>query len=270
MNHRYSIRPLRAIGAAAVLSGIAAAPAQPQQTLTVFAAASLTDAFTELGRQFEQAHPGVTVRLNFAGSQTLATQIEQGAKADVFASADQRWMRYLADRKLVAGSPRVFAQNRLGVVIPRSNPGHIERLEDLARPGLKLILAGKQVPVGAYSREAIQRLSAQPGFPPDYQRLVLANLVSEEENVKAVVAKIGLGEGDAGIAYLTDVPPSLLNQITVLPIPDEANPIAEYPIAPVAGGLGDLANAFVELVLGPAGQRVLADRGFIATGPVAP
>ncbi len=125
-----------------------ALPAQAQQTLTVFAAASLTESFTEVGKAFEATHFRLTVRFNFAGSQVLATQIEQGAKADVFASADQRWMNYAADKKLLAGEPSVFARNRLVVVIPRSNPGAVSRLQDLARPGLKLILAGQQVPVG--------------------------------------------------------------------------------------------------------------------------
>jgi molybdate transport system substrate-binding protein len=248
------------LGASLVL----AAPVQSQQTLTVFAAASLTESFTELGKGFEAARPGVTVRFNFAGSQVLATQIEQGAKADVFASADQRWMGYAADKKLLAGEPSVFARNRLVVVIPKSNPGAVFKLQDLARPGLKLILAGQQVPVGAYSREALVRLSKAPGFPKDFVTYVLQNLVSEEENVKAVVAKVQLREADAGIAYATDVAPAIRSQLTVLVIPDPYNPVAEYPIALVAGGKQELAAEFVAYVQAAAGRQLLASLGFMA------
>ena len=161
----------------------------------------------------------------------------------------------------------VFARNRLVVVIPISNPGYVDRLQDLARPGLKLILAGAQVPVGAYSREALLRLAAEPGFPSDYDRRVLANLVSEEENVKAVVAKVQLREADAGIAYLTDVTPAIRAQVTLLDIPELANPLAEYPIAAIAGGDAALAAQFIEYVLAPAGQRQLSARGFLAPRP---
>jgi molybdate transport system substrate-binding protein len=249
-------------------AGVTAALALPsllaaQQTLTVFAAASLTDAFTAIGKGFETAHPGVTVRFNFAGSQVLATQLEQGAKGDIFASADQRWMQYAVERKLIASTPEVFARNRLAVVIPKSNPGYIEKLQDLARPGVKLVLAGAQVPVGAYSREALKRLAARAGFPRDYDRRVLQNLVSEEENVKAVVAKVQLREADAGIAYVTDVTPAIASQVTLLEIPDPENPIAEYPIAATAGGNGELGAAFVAYVLSAEGQKTLAGRGFL-------
>jgi molybdate transport system substrate-binding protein len=252
-------------GVAATVLGAAvgARPLVAQQTLTVFAAASLAEAFTAIGKNFEAEHPDVTVRFNFAGSQTLATQIEQGAKADVFASADQRWMQYATEKGLVAGIPVMFARNRLVVVLPKSNPGYVDRLQDLARPGLKLVLAGAQVPVGAYSREALRRLSARSGFPRDFDQRVLRNLVSEEENVRAVVAKVQLREADAGIAYVTDVTPAARAQLRVLEIPDPENPIAEYPIAATAVGNTDLGRAFVVHVLSPAGQRELAARGFL-------
>lgn len=258
-----SVRRLTAVPlllAAITVGGASALNAQ--QSLTVFAAASLTEAFTALGEAFEARHPGVTVRFNFAGSQVLATQIEQGARADVLATADQRWMRYAVERKLLVGEPGVFARNRLVVVIPRSNPGHLDRLQDLARPGLKLVLAGPQVPVGGYSREALRRLAKTRGFGKDFARLALANVVSEEENVKGVVAKVQLREADAGIAFVTDVTPALKAQVTLLEIPDAANPIAEYPIARVAGG-GELAQAFIAHVLSPAGQRLLRAHGFM-------
>jgi molybdate transport system substrate-binding protein len=259
--------PRRTLAVAALLL-VSPAPLFAQE-IKVFAAASLTEAFTALGRSFEQAHPGASVRFNFAGSQVLVTQVEQGAKADVLASADQRWMKNAAEKNLLGTSPQAFARNRLVVVVPKSNPGGIERLQDLARPGLKLVLAGRQVPVGAYSREALGRLSAAPGFPSRYQQLVLANLVSEEENVRAVAAKVQLREADAGIVYQTDVPESVRPQLRILEIPDPYNPIAEYPIAVVRGG-NPLGAEFVKLVLSAEGQSALVSRGFLAPTPAGP
>lgn len=250
---------------AVLLAGTAlpAIPLAGQQVLSVFAAASLTEAFTDIGRAFERAHPGVTVRLNYSGSQVLATQLEQGAKADVLAIADQRWMQHARDRRLLASDAATFARNRLVVVLPRANPGHVEKLQDLARTGLKLVLAGAQVPVGAYSRESLRRLNGAPGFPATFDRQVLANLVSEEENVRAVVAKVRLREADAGIAYATDVGARDRDALTILEIPEPYNPIAEYPLAAVAGGQQALAEAFIALVLSPEGQALLATRGFL-------
>jgi len=252
---------------AAVTPGLA--PLSAQQSVTVFAAASLTEAFTTIGKSFEQQHPGVTVKFNFAGSQVLATQMEQGAKADVFASADQRWMKYADDKKLLAAPAVVFARNRLVLVTPKSNPGGIERLQDLARPGLKLVLAGRQVPVGAYSREALTRLNSAAGFPRHYDQLALSNLVSEEENVRAVATKVQLREADAGIVYQTDITESVRPQLRVFEIPDPYNPIAEYPIATVAGG-NALGGEFVALVMSAEGQAALAARGFLPPGSAAP
>lgn len=246
----------------ALLGLLPATPLPAQQGLTVFAAASLTEAFTALGKAFEQQHPGTTVKFNFAGSQVLATQIEQGARADVFASADQRWMTYAGDRKLLSGAPVIFARNRLVLITPKTNPGGIARLQDLARPGLKLVLAGRQVPAGAYAREALSRLATAPGFPAHFDQLVLSNLVSEEENVRAVAAKVQLREADAGIVYQTDVTEAVRPQLRLLEIPDRFNPVAEYPIATVAGGSA-LGAEFVRLVLSGEGQAVLAARGFL-------
>ena len=256
-----------AIAGAFVLLLAIARLAQAQQSVTVFAAASLTEAFTAIGKSFEKAHPGVTVQFNFAGSQILATQLEQGAKADVFASADQRWIKYADDKKLLSAPAVMFARNRLVVVLPKSNPGGIESLQDLARPGIKLILAGQQVPVGAYSREALMRLDSAPGFPRKFNQLVLSNLVSEEENVRAVAAKVQLREADAGIVYQTDVTRNLRPQLRLIEIPDAYNPIAQYPIAPVTGGSA-LGTEFIAMVLSAEGQAVLSGLGFMP--PAAP
>ncbi len=243
------------------------APLSAQSSLTVFAAASLTEAYRDLGHRFEQANPGVTVRFNFAGSQILATQLAQGAKADLFASADQRWMTYADEQHLLLGAPLVFARNQLVVMVPRANPARLHRLEDLARPGVKLVLAGRQVPAGAYAHEALARLAKAPGFPADYDRQVLENLVSEEENVRAVAAKVQLGEADAGIVYLTDVTPAIRPLVALITIPEAFNPTAEYPVALLAGAREPQATAFLQFLLGSEGQSMLASYGFLPPAP---
>lgn len=250
-----------------VLSGAAAqqpraAPAPDR--VTVYAAASLTEAFRELGDSFRIRHPGVDLRFNFAGSQQLALQLTQGAPADVFASADERWMGVVRDSGLVGDAPAVFAHNRLVVILPAANRAGISALSDLARPGLKLVLAADAVPAGRYSRQALERLGARPGFGAQYAGRVLANVVSLEENVKAVVAKVQLGEADGGIVYRSDLAGAVARKVTVLEIPVEASVTAGYPIAPLRGSRAPgLARAFVALVLSPAGQRVLEGAGFI-------
>ena len=204
------------------------------------------------------------MRFNFAGSQQLALQLEHGARADVFASADQRWMEYAERRKLTAAPARIFAHNRLVVILPRSNPGRIGGLADLGRPGIKLVLGAAAVPVGAYAREAIGRLVGRGGFPAEYGDRVLANVVSEEENVKSVVAKVQLGEADAGIVYRSDVTRRVAPSLTVLEIPDDANVVASYPVAVLAGAADPgAARAFVELLLGPEGRKVLSRHGLM-------
>ena len=247
-------------------------PTEPaSSTLTVYAAASLTDAFKELGKSFDAAHPGLTTRFNFAGSQQLALQIEQGAPADVFASADQRWMSYAMENGLVAGEPIVFARNRLVAIVPRSNPARIKSLQDLSRRGIKLVVAAEAVPAGKYSRETLQNLDSAPGFPPEYDRRVLANVVSQEENVKAVVAKVQLGEADAGLVYRSDVTPAVARFVRVFEIPDPYNVIATYPITVLQAARNpEAAQQFVGLVSSDAGQRVLQRHGLLPARAEAP
>jgi molybdate transport system substrate-binding protein len=252
-----------------LLAGRSAAPAP--STLTVYAAASLTDAFRELGRALEAEHPGLTVQFNFAGSQQLALQIEQGAPADVFASADQRWMSYVSEKGLVEGESAVFARNRLEAIVPRTNPARIGGLPDLARRGIKLVLAAETVPAGRYSREALGKLSAAPGFPHEYNRKVLANVVSQEENVKAVVAKVQLGEADAGLVYRSDVTPSVSRYVRVFEIDDPYNVIASYPIAVLKGTKNaEAAKWFVDRVSSPPGQQTLQRHGLLPATAAAP
>ena len=236
----------------------------PERKLTVFAAASLSEAFNEIGRALKKSQ-GIDVTFNFAGSQQLASQIEQGAAADLFASADMRWMDYLQQRGLTAATDTVFCHNRLVAIVPKSNPARIQALTDLARAGVKVVLAAQAVPVGEYSRECLHNLSHRPEFGDDFATRVLRNLVSEEENVKSVVGKVQLGEADAGVVYRSDVTPPVSRYVRVFDIPDSANVVASYPIAVLkASRRPQEAKAFVDLVLSESGQRTLERWGFLA------
>lgn len=235
--------------------------------LTVFAAASLTDAFKDISGTFTRLHPGTTIRFNLAGSQQLVAQLEQGAQADVFASADESSMVYARDHSLISGEPLVFAHNRLVVIVPRANPMRIRTLTDLARRGVKLVLAGETVPAGRYSRDVLHNLSGATGFSPDYASRTLANVVSNEETVKGVVAKVQLGEADAGIVYRTDVTADLARIVTVMEIPGPQNVLATYPVAVVRGSaLPEVASAFITFLLSADGQRILGRHGFLPAG----
>ena len=259
-----ALRRAAALVIACVVLAGGTASAAAITSLRVFAAASLSDAFADIAHAFEAAHPGVTVQTNLAGSQQLAAQLALGADADVFASADERWMDDVAGKQLLAGNPVVFARNRLVVIIPRVNPARIARLQDLGKRGVKVVLAADAVPAGRYSRQALQRMAHSDGYAPDYATRVLANVVSEEKNVKAVVGKVQLGEADAGMVYRSDVSAHVARYVRALALPDSANVLASYPIAVVkAGRHHDLAQAFVDLVRSAAGQRALEQRGLV-------
>ena len=230
------------------------------QTLTVFAASSLTGAFTEIGKAFEAANPGITVTLNFAGSGALRTQIEEGAPADVFASASGKEMDTLVTGNFITkDAPQIFLTNKLVVILPANNPSALEKLEDLSKPGIKLVLAAETVPVGNYARQALDKMNGS--FGTDFKDKVLANIVSNEDNAKQVVAKVQLGEADAGIVYISDsiAAPDLKS----IEIPTDLNVIAKYPIAPLTKSENaDLAAKFTEYVLSAEGQAVLQKWGF--------
>jgi molybdate transport system substrate-binding protein len=234
--------------------------------LTVFAAASLTDVFREISRAFEAIHPGTRVSLNFAGSQQLALQIEQGAHADVFASADQRNIDKLVAAGLIRSDAlKIFTQNRMIVILPIDNPGQVKEIKDLAKPGLKLLIGGEQVPVGAYARQVLNKLAGDPVYGVAFSNAVLNNVISNEENVKQIVAKVQLGEADAGIVYSSDLTPNLASQLQQIDIPDPYNVKVTYPIAALSDS--ELALSFIQFVLGPDGQRILQQGGFLPITP---
>lgn len=219
--------------------------------LRVSAAMSLREALGELEAGFEAAHPGVDVVFNFAGSQILAGQIAEGAPVDVFAAADEPQMqRAIASGRVTSAA--VFAKNRLVLISPRD--AELAGPEALARPGLRLVLAGPGVPAGAYARQALEQLGlAAPA---------LANVVSNEENVRGVVGKVSAGEADAGIVYATDVTPAVAEQLRALPLAVDVVP--RYEVAVLADSQEpELAAAFVAELQGPSGQAALARRGFL-------
>jgi molybdate transport system substrate-binding protein len=241
-----------------------------KQTLQVFAAASLAGAFHELADRLETAHPGLDVRISIAGSQQLVAQLEQGAVADVFASADDRWMSYARAQGLVSGEPTVFARNRLVMIVPKPNPARIGRLQDLSRGGIKIVIAADAVPVGHYTRTVLRNLTRTEGFPTDFATRALRNVVSEEENVKSVVSKVQLGEADAGFVYRSDVTPAVARYVRVFEIPEGANVIATYPMALLRDGPApDAAKAFLDLVLSVDGQRVLEQHGLMPIAAIS-
>jgi molybdate transport system substrate-binding protein len=243
-------------------SSRAQTPAQPTGELTVFAAASLTEPFTEMGKRLEATYPGLKILYNFGGSPTLRTQLEQGARADVFASADAVQMDLARKSGVVQGDAPIFVRNRLVVIVPRDNPGKLMAFRDLARPGLKLDLAAPKVPVGNYSRQALQKATAEYGA--EFAAGALKNVVSEEENVKQVVTKVQLGEADAGIVYVSDVTPKVSDAVRMIPIPDAYNQIATYPIALTQSVENRVAaEVFINFVLSSEGQAALKAHNFI-------
>jgi molybdate transport system substrate-binding protein len=232
--------------------------------LTVFAAASLTDAFNEMKASIERANPGTTITFNFAASSALRTQIEQGAKADVFVSADTVQLDNAKRSGVIAGDGSIFVRNTPVIIVPANNPRGITAPADIARPGVKLVLAAPEVPIGNYSRQIFDKMSRDPAYGADFSQRALANLASNEANVRQVVSKVQLGEGDAGIVYSSDVTPAVRAQLRVIPIPEATNVIADYPAAVVKGTSNEAgANAFIQYLLSTEGQSTLQKWGFI-------
>ncbi len=240
-------------GRAPVLSG----------KITVFAAASLADAFNEIKTEFVKKNPRAEVEFQFGGSPTLRTQLEQGAKADVYASADQPNMAMALQAGVIQDAGRVFVKNSLVIITPKSNPGKVTTPADLKKSGLKLVLAAPAVPAGNYARQSFASMEKDPAFGAGFADAVQKNVVSNESNVKQVVVKVQLGEADAGVVYGTDVTKDVAPDLRQVAIPTQFNVTAEYPIALTKTPRNpSVAAAFVAFVIGPDGQSILKKYGF--------
>jgi len=257
---------LMACGSAATPTAVPATaaptPAPAARTLTVFAAASLTQAFGEIGTAFETANPGVTVKFNFAGAQTLQAQIQAGAPVDILAPASGTYMDAAVTGGFVdEAAAEIFVANILVVILPPNNPANVQSLAELAKAGLKVVLAGATVPAGKYARQILDNMSKDPAYGTDFGAKVLANVVSNETDVKQVVAKVQLGEADAGMVYVSDA--IAAPTLKTIEIPAHLNVVARYPIAPLLKSANpDLAAQFVAYVLSADGQATLKKWGF--------
>jgi molybdate transport system substrate-binding protein len=233
--------------------------------LTIYGAASLRSALDQIKVAYEAANPGTTLTVSTDSSSALETQIEQGAPADVFLSADASNPQKLATGGFASGEPVAFAGNKLTIIEPKGNPAGITSPKDLAKPGIKIIAAGDQVPIAKYARQLVRNLAGLSGYPADFAAKYAANVASKEDNVKAVVGKIELGEGDAGIVYVTDAAAS--DKVDRVDVPDEANVPATYAgVVVKASPNQDAATSFLDWLAGAAGQAILATFGFL---PVA-
>lgn len=240
------------------------ASSQPVK-LTVFAAASLKGAFTEIGAAYSKAHSNVTITFNFAGSDALAQQITQGAPADIFASANTKQMDVVVKGRDITGSGvKTFAHNRLVLIYPSANPAHIHSLQDIGKSGVKVDLAAASVPVGQYALDFLGKASADPSFGATFKANVLKNVVSYETDVKSVLAKVALGEADAGIVYTTDATTEA-SKVGTVAIPDALNSIATYPIGVVKSSRqAATAQDLIAYIVGADGQAILAKYGFLS------
>ncbi len=234
-------------------------PAARETRLVVFAAASLREVFTNLGRQFEAAHPGVTLSFNFAGTQELRAQVEHGAVVDVFASADQRHMQELVRAERVT-QPVVFARNEPVIVVSREAAGRVRSLAELPEAA-RIVLGAPEVPIGRYGLQIFERARATLGA--DFPARIEAKVVSRELNVRQVLTKVSLGEAEAGLVYRTDAL-AAGEGVTVVTLPPALNVVADYPIAVVMGApQPELARSWVDFVRSPEGQRALRGAGFV-------
>ena len=238
------------------------APSAAAADLTIFGAASLAKVLQEVKTAYEAAVPDATLTISTDSSAALATQITEGAPADVFLSADTTNPQQLVDAGLATGDPTVFAGNELIVITPTDNPGGLTGPLDLAKAGVRVIAAGDEVPIAKYATQLVENLAAQPGAPADFAAAYAANVLSREDNVAAVRTKIELGEGDAAIVYVTDAAAS--DKVAALDVPDDASVPASYAgVVVKASEHAEAAQAFLDWVAGPEGQAILVSFGFL-------
>ena len=250
------------VGCGGVSGGEAGDGGRPQgRTLTVLAASSLIDAFEVLANRFEEQNPGVKVKQSFESSSTLLAQIQQGAPADVFASAAEEEMNAAVEDGLVKGEPEVFVKNREIIMVPKENSANIRRFRDVAKPDVKLVLAGKDVPAADYALEILGKAKAEYGA--DFEKDVLSNVVSRESDVRASVNRVVVGDADATFGYASDYTPDIRDKVKVVQIPRDLNIVATYPVAALEDARSPrLAKKWVELVTSEEGQRVFQKWNF--------
>ena len=252
----------QATAAASATIESAASPSAAVIDLTIYGAASLKKALAEIKASYEAANPGTTITISTDSSTALATKIEQGAPADVFLAADTKNPQSLVDKGLADGPVTKFAGDTLTVIVPTANPAGIRTPADLARTGVKVIAAGDTVPITEYANHLVANLAKEAGYPADFAARYAANIASKEDNVAAVVSKIALGEGDAGIVYATDAKAS--DKVTTVPVPDSANVPATYGgVVVTASPNAGAATALINWLAGPDGQAILASLGFL-------
>ena len=249
--------------AAATAAPTTAPSAAPSgAALTIYGAASLKAALTKAKAAYETANPGTTLTISTDSSSALETQIEQGAPADVFLSADITNPKKLVDKGLAGGDVVPFAGNKLTIVVPTSNPAGITMPKDLANPGVKVIAAGDTVPITKYATQLVANLAKEAGYPADFVAKYTANIQSREDNVAALLSKIALDQGDAGIVYVTDAKAS--DKVKPIDVPDSANVPAAYDGVVVEASQNPVAaKAFLDWFAGPDGQAILKDLGFL-------
>ena len=235
---------------------------QPRTSLTVFAATSLTDVFEEIRDAFVKVNPDVEILLNFASSSTLAAQLNAGAPADIFASANDLQMEHVVDAGRVKEEDvETFAHNRLALIVPTDNPAKVETVENLSEDGILLVLAAKGTPIRAYTDAMLSSYDAEKGG--DFRARVMANLASEESNVRQVVVRVALGEADAGFVYQSDALGAVADQVNTIPIAERHNQLASYPIAPLIDAASPgLAESFLRFVRSEEARVFLAAHGF--------
>ena len=234
----------------------------PRASLTVYAATSLTDVFEQIREAFVKVNHDVEVLLNFASSSTLAAQLNAGAQADIFASANELQMDNVVENGRVHEEDvETFAHNRLALIVPADNPANVDTFEELAENGVLLVLAAPGTPIRAYTDAMLTSYNAEQGG--DFRARVMANLVSEESNVRQVVARVALGEADAGVVYQSDTLGDVVDRVITVPIAERHNQLASYPIAPLIDAAESrLADSFISFIRSEEAQALLAAHGF--------
>jgi molybdate transport system substrate-binding protein len=253
--------PAASSAPSAPTAGTSAVPSAAPAALTIYGAASLKGVLDEVRTTYETANPGTKLTISTDSSAALETQIEQGAPADVFLSADTTNPEKLVEKGLTSGAAVAFARNKLTIIVPAASPSRIKTPADLAMSGIKLVAAGDAVPITKYADRLVANLAKQPGYPADFAAKYTANIASKEDNVKAVVAKIELGEGDAGIVYVTDARAS--TKVTTIGVPDAANVPATYAGVVLKSSRSAAAEAFLTWLAGPDGRAILSSDGFL-------